>query len=535
MAVLELEKFRQKFPDYSDLSDADLATRLASKYPEYADLPGKVQADQPGTQGQPFYEQARHQTEQQIAERPSAIQFLRDVVRQPELAQQHPFRTGLSAVAAPFELGESIPANIALALQRGDVRQLPQQLLQGLVGERPAQIGDVYRASGVPALQAMGAPAGLLLTGGKWIRSLKQGSLGKSSRFAEEAVRPALKLADIIRSTTAQPSRLTQQVLGQVPKVAEKIGNVVGRPLGRMTDPLTQFPYRKALEVRQGLIGYFRKINTQYGDELEKLSANLKGVLPTQQITQAIQRRLQEAGILDRTGQLLPDAAKSLSASEQKMYGLYEELATSQSPTIEFAPFIKQLRTFRSQLRQQARQRNVPIQADERVVSGVLHDMGVLIEPNVQGSAAQSLQKINQDYAQQRQVFDLGNRLFKVFKGELDTKSGERVMSSYHSIAQDQGTVLLLEKLEKAAGVPFVQKAKAYSALQGLGHELGQARPLGIPLGPIARYGGSLSGQGIPALGALPFTLPGQVQQATIRELLRVVGGSDRSRRTPPP
>ena len=48
MPVPELEKFRQKFPDYDDLPDDVLAARLATKYPEYADLPGKVQAAQGG-------------------------------------------------------------------------------------------------------------------------------------------------------------------------------------------------------------------------------------------------------------------------------------------------------------------------------------------------------------------------------------------------------------------------------------------------------------------------------------------------------
>lgn len=531
-AIEDAEQYlasRQQPTDLSQLSDEEIIRNL----PDDVLLQQlQSQAYQPAAEAQSFFEQAHQRTEQQIAERPSSIGYLRQVAQQPALAQQHPFRTGLSAIAAPFEAGESIPANIGLALQRGDVRQLPQQLLQGVIGERPVQVGDIYRASGIPALQAMAAPAGLLLTGGTGIRSLRQGSVGKIGRVAEEAARPALKLADIIQSTTSEPSRLTRQVLGQIPKVSGKIGEtIITRPLKRMASPLTEFPYRKTLEVRQGLIGYFRDINSRYGDELEKLSANLQGVLPTQQVSQAIQRRLQEANILDQAGQLIPDAVKSLSASEQKMLTLYEELVTSPNPTIPFGTFIKQLRTFRSQIRQQARQRNVPIQADERVVSGVLHDMGVLIEPNVQGSAAQSLAKINQEYAQQRQVFNLGNRLFKVFKGELDTKSGERVMSSYHTIAQDRGTELLLEQLEKAAGVQFVRKAKAYSAVQGVGRELGQARPLGIPIGPMVRYGGTLARQGIPALAALPFNMPGQVQQAVIRELLKVVGGSDRPRR----
>jgi flagellar biosynthesis chaperone FliJ len=40
--VTELENFRKKFPEYSDIDDVTLAQKLASKYPEYSDLPGKV-------------------------------------------------------------------------------------------------------------------------------------------------------------------------------------------------------------------------------------------------------------------------------------------------------------------------------------------------------------------------------------------------------------------------------------------------------------------------------------------------------------
>src|SRR5262245_50165772 len=46
MPVPELDAFRQKYPDYGDMSDIDLAQGLAAKYPEYADLPGKVRASE---------------------------------------------------------------------------------------------------------------------------------------------------------------------------------------------------------------------------------------------------------------------------------------------------------------------------------------------------------------------------------------------------------------------------------------------------------------------------------------------------------
>jgi hypothetical protein len=48
MPITELENFRKKYPQYSDMDDGALAERLAAKYPEaYADLPAKVQPSSP--------------------------------------------------------------------------------------------------------------------------------------------------------------------------------------------------------------------------------------------------------------------------------------------------------------------------------------------------------------------------------------------------------------------------------------------------------------------------------------------------------
>lgn len=45
MAIDELQRVRTKFPQYADLSDADLAGRLASKYPQYQDLVERVKTE----------------------------------------------------------------------------------------------------------------------------------------------------------------------------------------------------------------------------------------------------------------------------------------------------------------------------------------------------------------------------------------------------------------------------------------------------------------------------------------------------------
>jgi hypothetical protein len=41
--IPELQKFREKYPDYNDVSDTQLAQKLAEKYPDsYGDLPSKL-------------------------------------------------------------------------------------------------------------------------------------------------------------------------------------------------------------------------------------------------------------------------------------------------------------------------------------------------------------------------------------------------------------------------------------------------------------------------------------------------------------
>ena len=51
MALAELDRFRQKYPQYNDIDDATLANKLAQKYPQYSDLRDKVgqQPSQPNS------------------------------------------------------------------------------------------------------------------------------------------------------------------------------------------------------------------------------------------------------------------------------------------------------------------------------------------------------------------------------------------------------------------------------------------------------------------------------------------------------
>lgn len=65
MPIPELEKFRQKYPEYNDIDDIDIANKLATKYPDaYGDLPGRV--SQENSQQQPTQEQPQETIPQML-------------------------------------------------------------------------------------------------------------------------------------------------------------------------------------------------------------------------------------------------------------------------------------------------------------------------------------------------------------------------------------------------------------------------------------------------------------------------------------
>ena len=65
MPIPEFEKFRQKYPEYNDIDDIDIANKLATKYPDaYGDLPGRV--SQENSQQQPTQEQPQETIPQML-------------------------------------------------------------------------------------------------------------------------------------------------------------------------------------------------------------------------------------------------------------------------------------------------------------------------------------------------------------------------------------------------------------------------------------------------------------------------------------
>lgn len=142
-------------------------------------------------------------TEQQISQRPSSLMKFAELYgRKPSTALEHPVGTALNTLGAGWEVAESSVANPILGLMRGvGPNQILEDVSSSLIGQRPAQIGDVFRYQGFPepaaAVAGLGTAAPTLIpnltrlgvsaakTGARTVRGGFNRLLGKSEFTAD--------------------------------------------------------------------------------------------------------------------------------------------------------------------------------------------------------------------------------------------------------------------------------------------------------------------------------------------------------------
>lgn len=113
------------------------------------------------------------QTEQVISERPSAIGQMRQEFGTSGVPSMFGGKNPMQQAA--MALGEAVrgvPADILLAIQSGRMGDIPKDIASTFRGERPAQVGDVMRASGNPVLAS--PPARFLANNVDLLMGLRQ-------------------------------------------------------------------------------------------------------------------------------------------------------------------------------------------------------------------------------------------------------------------------------------------------------------------------------------------------------------------------
>mgnify|MGYP001603475691 CR=1 FL=1 len=304
---------------------------------------------------EPSFLKAARQTEQKIGQRDSSIGFLRQVAQTPALAREHPFRTGLSAVAAPFEAAESTVANVGLGIQqRKPFQQIGRDVVSGIKGERPAQLGDIARASGIPFLSSepVAAIAGLLPTLGTGLFTKTGRKI--AGRVSEEVAGHATGAASL--ATVGSRAKLAQRV-GSIPeaareKLSERFGAAIDEAAAKQTaDPSLLFDLQDVGQTLQSVKAHLSSgVRHAASDAALELADNPSfgqnvGLELARQVKAGIQRS-PEINRVTEAGRVLRQARDSIRAQEVEKLGLgetFKEFGTGMKAYRQVQPRVKRL------------------------------------------------------------------------------------------------------------------------------------------------------------------------------------------------
>lgn len=292
MPIPELIKFRQKYPQYEDMDDLDLAGRLASKYSEYSDLPDKVRLSTNNT-GDKTIDALRFAQKEIVG--PLAQSTNLSLAGIPKLA--------LSQFKSPEEISEIFP-------------------------EQQTNLGKVIRgASTVPAL-VLGVPFRAASAAGKGVSALASKGTGLVPQFAGKALagrtlKSGVEGATGFVASDVDPSKLKENIqqgfvigaafplagasLKQVGNVSNQIGDyILNSTLGKTladygrTSGFDKIPKYFTEDIPRNIViklndlfpkasknageKISRLINSKYGDttfDVDGLKDQVKKILPS--------------------------------------------------------------------------------------------------------------------------------------------------------------------------------------------------------------------------------------------------------------
>ena len=304
---------------------------------------------------EPFYETAARKTEQTIQQRGSSIGFLRQATRNPSLVKKHPFMSALSAVGAPFEAAESVPANIGLGIQqRKPFGQVMKDVGQGVRGERPAQLGDIARASGIPFLSSepVAATVGLGASAGAGLFSKTGRKV--AGRVSEEVVGHAKGAASL--ATVGSRAKLA----GRTGRIADEARDALSTRFGDAIDQASaaqKADPSKLLDLEE--VGkVLQPVKSQLGAGAKHAASDLVSILVEEptigkgiglEEARAIKAAIQRTSEINRpteAGRILRQARDLIRHEEVTKLGLgetFKEFKTGMDAYRQVQPRLKRL------------------------------------------------------------------------------------------------------------------------------------------------------------------------------------------------
>lgn len=320
MAIPELDKFREKYPDYNDMGDQQLAVSLARKYPkDYSDLPDKVIQstfrDEPGIIDKMFSipSAAVRSAIQGKGYAKGALDY-KDVPKFQDIILDKYYdavgstsgeKPELGPLAAPKTYAGMIPSAVGLA---GDVITNPADLLSMLTPLTPVRQGK--NLSQAIASTKYGQAIGRVMNAD--IGEAIKGTLSKPFRRHRELMQAPGKIENAISEVKRQAqlaSREAKQLLNS--KIESEVNNIV------------QKADQSALRLRPMFKQYMKDKSHDFGRGMNQILARHGRPIPRDRAIQALEATAEQNNLY---------AKQNLSTEEKQVLNYLESLKSKKIP-----------------------------------------------------------------------------------------------------------------------------------------------------------------------------------------------------------
>ncbi len=320
----------------------------------------------------------------------------------------------------------------------------------------------------------MTAPLNPIMSGISAIETMRKMPSKDRQQFAKEI------------GLTAGVEAIAMPIAAGTGKILEGAGSLFGKALG------SGKMHQTVLKVRTGLRDYLTKINTEFGERLEKvLGGKANEVFFNQtDIADVLNKRLLQYGAVDPAGNFI-----GKSAREKALYDFAQDLATRPNK-VSYA----ELKSAEKGIRNVALEGKKAFDRTDSLIANFKGDIGIELEKQ----GIKGIPELNKWYAPKRELYNQGERMFQPFGNEYGTDTGISKLLDYYN-AKKEGSQLFLNKLEKEIGVPFTRLAKRHSAFLEAGKMPLVGRGVDAATG-IGRFAGSFAPTGYQTSNVLtPF------------------------------
>lgn len=459
MAVAELERFRQKYPQYEDMDDLALAQRLSEKYPQYSDLLEKVQSE--GASSEDDFSLAKGVRQAATGYAGGVSGGLTDVVANKVGVPQSDLRdlAGVIGMLSPgglagraVKLGKSAVTSIAPRAMESLAGRMAVRGAEGALGAGATQLGEaIEEKSPMPILQAagmggaIGAAAPPIYSG--FGKTLEMFGLKKPKSFPiNPTVDDLAQMAPTDRQMYMQIQRQGIQSKFQSRLTGEQ--NRL-RAAGEQLNSQLEFAGKEAvLKARPALAQVMGKASPTWRRLVQESlnEADDIGIMPSEiaeelskkfgQDQNLIQRALQEIDV----DALARREADFVTGASMKPYSAKEVFGKLMQERLDISPKVR---------------------AGDAVMYGerdFFKDSVVESLTNILHRKGLDFSKANQFWAPYAQLRNSLFRAIKPFKSEpFETESGSRL---FQAAARGKGKAAEVSALEQITGQDFTSGLK---------------------------------------------------------------------------